>query len=256
MVALGLLGVVVLLAVSTIDGLTRPDGYSVEAHWVSLLSRGSRAWLGTLNLAISGALVLVGAIGMMRAASCRGGDRWMARWVGALGVSMLVAALFPVDPVPSYPPGSPTVAPSISGQVHSLAGVGVLVSLAGACLAGATARASSTRSRVVALSAGAVTVASVTACVVLAVARGTQRWDEVYAGLFQRVALLAGCAWVAAHGIRLMRRGPRMDRAPEVIDLTTSDELHGRLEAAGVDGAGHQDELVDARRLGIVESEE
>jgi hypothetical protein len=67
----GALAATLYPVVVAVDGATRADGYRPAEHWVSLLSRGERGWLGTTALVVTGVLVLIAGLGVR------------SRWPGA-----------------------------------------------------------------------------------------------------------------------------------------------------------------------------
>lgn len=210
-------GIVALLIVSTLDGATRADGYQPLHHWISLLSLGERSTLGTLNLAVSAAAVLLGAIGLQRLLGGRPYGAATAALVAAIGVGILGAAAFPVDPVVGYPAGADVPAtPSVDGRVHAV--FGALLFL-GCCLLGPTAvRLSGPRSRLrrCAMCCAAVAVGSVAVAFALVAAKGGERWDAAYAGTFQRLSLVAVAALLVALVVEL--RSERAWSTTQVVD--------------------------------------
>jgi hypothetical protein len=138
------------------------------------------------------------------------GDRRSGRaiaWVlGLLGASMVLAAAFPVDPVPTYPVGTGPVRPTLRGGVHALAGAVILLGLPALCVLGALRFRHHARLRTVAMACALVSACAIAGCALLAASKGTQRWDLVHAGAFQRVLLVAGSAWIVAMGIEAVRR--------------------------------------------------
>jgi hypothetical protein len=80
---------------------------------------------------LTGLMVLAAAVGVGRALVSK--SRGVTWFLGAYGVAMLVAAVFPADPVDGFPPGTPEGFPtsiSTTGLVHFAAG-----GLGFACLA-------------------------------------------------------------------------------------------------------------------------
>jgi hypothetical membrane protein len=110
------------LAVGLMQALVR-DGFDLSRHALSHLANGPGGWVQTANFVISGLMVIAAAIGFARA--LRPHSR-AAGWVLAtFGVGMLVAAVFPADPVDGFPPGTPEGNPttvSAAGLVHFAAG--------------------------------------------------------------------------------------------------------------------------------------
>ena len=125
------------LALGVGQGLIR-DGFSFARHPLSALANGSGGWVQTANLAVSALMVLAAVAGIARAAPQHSRGMRTALVVYALG--MIVAAIFPTDPLDGFPPGTPRGQPttiSTSGLVHLLAGVVTFLAMAIACWAGA-----------------------------------------------------------------------------------------------------------------------
>lgn len=118
------------LAVGLAQALVR-DGFDFSRHPLSVLANGPGGWIQTANFAIAGLMVVGAAIGSRRVLGR--GSRTMTWLLGAYGVAMLAAAIFPADPVDGFPPGTPEGFPtsiSTTGLLHFVAGA-----LAFACLA-------------------------------------------------------------------------------------------------------------------------
>jgi hypothetical protein len=118
------------LAVGLAQALVR-DGFDFSRHPLSVLANGPGGWIQTANFAIVGLMVVGAAIGMGRVLGR--GSRAMTWLLGAYGVAMLAAAIFPADPVDGFPPGTAEGFPtsiSTTGLLHFVAGA-----LAFACLA-------------------------------------------------------------------------------------------------------------------------
>ena len=219
LIALGVVGVVTLMAVSTIDGLTRDGGYDPMRHWVSLLSHGDRGWLGTADLLVSGSLVAVSSIGFRTALRGREGAVWTSVMIGIFGAGLVLAGLFPIDPVQGYPTDAPPPPISWSGRLHSVAGTTVIVSLTAMCFVGARlfsqpwSASASVRPRTLplrplarrlSLLAGWSILACVALCSVSLSVSGTGSFEAAYAGAFQRLLLLVGSTWIIALGVVLL----------------------------------------------------
>lgn len=127
------------LAIGLIQALVR-DGFDLLRHPLSLLANGTGGWIQTANFVLSGLLVIAAAVGIRRML----GPRWRSgSWfLGSFGASMLVAAVFPADPVDGFPPGTPEGPPtsiSTTGLVHFIAGALGFISLAISCFLTASA---------------------------------------------------------------------------------------------------------------------
>lgn len=122
------------------------DGFDLARHPLSLLANGPGGWVQTANFVLTGLMVLAAAVGFGRV--LRPQSRAVGWFLGAFGASMLVAALFPADPVDGFPVGTPEGPPtsiSTTGLVHFIAAMLGFVSLAVSCFL--AARAMSHRSK-------------------------------------------------------------------------------------------------------------
>lgn len=128
--AAGVLYIVVGLA----QALTR-DGFDMRRHALSLLSLGDAGWIQVANFFASGALVLAGALGVRRLLRGRRGGTWGPILLGVWGLGLIGAGVFPPDPAPGFPPGTP--APdgiTTRGMLHFVFGALGFYALVAACL--------------------------------------------------------------------------------------------------------------------------
>lgn len=116
------------LTVGIVQGLLR-DGFDFSQHALSHLANGDWGWIQTLNLAITGVLVVAAAMGVHRI--LRASTRMPKRVTSAtillalFGIGMIGSAAFPADPVAGFPPGTPDTMPttvSTTGMLHFLLG--------------------------------------------------------------------------------------------------------------------------------------
>ncbi len=127
------------LATGILQGLLR-DGFHFARHPLSVLAQGAGGWIQTANFVLGAALVLAAAVGLARVLQPNG--RWTSLFLGAYGLSMLVAALFPADPVDGFPVGTPLGPPTTItpvGLTHFAAGTLGFVALAISCFCAARA---------------------------------------------------------------------------------------------------------------------
>ena len=116
--------------------LTRP-GFDLTRDDLSLLLIGDLGWLQWLNLALSGLMTVVAAIGLLRTPQW---SRAAAMLVGAYGVCLVLSAVFPPDATESFPPGAGGGGFTTSGILHLVFGglgfvcVGVAAIIAGSWL--------------------------------------------------------------------------------------------------------------------------
>jgi hypothetical protein len=127
------------LAVSLIQAFVR-DGFDITRHPLSLLANGPGGWIQTANFALSGLMVLATTLGFRRVLGPK--SRAVSWFLGGFGASMIVAAVFPADPVDGFPVGTPEGFPtsiSTTGLVHFVAGTLGFISLAVSCFVAAVA---------------------------------------------------------------------------------------------------------------------
>jgi hypothetical protein len=116
------------------QALTR-EGFDLTRHPASLLANGGPGWIQTANFVVCGLLSLGAAAGLRRTMTGRG-SRWAPRLIGAYGVGLLLAAIFPADPAAGFPAGTPADYAEISarGMGHFVAGTVGFTGLIAACL--------------------------------------------------------------------------------------------------------------------------
>ena len=110
------------LAVGLMQALLR-DGFDFARHPLSVLANGPGGWIQTANFALTGLMVIAAAAGIKRALGR--GSQALAIFLGAYGAAIMVAAIFPADPVDGFPPGTPEGFPtsiSTTGLLHFAAG--------------------------------------------------------------------------------------------------------------------------------------
>jgi hypothetical protein len=107
------------VTVVLVQAYTR-DGFDPARHPLSSLALGDLGWLQIADFVVCGALTLVGAAGVRRALAPGRGSTWGPRLVGLSGAALLVAGVFPADPVNGYPVGAPDTV-TWHGIVHSMA---------------------------------------------------------------------------------------------------------------------------------------
>jgi hypothetical protein len=106
------------LAVGLAQAVLR-DGFDLMRHPLSVLANGPGGWVQTANFVISGLLVVGAAVAISRAVRPR--PVALGMFVAAFGAGMLVAAMFPADPVDGFPPGTPEGPPTsitTAGLIH------------------------------------------------------------------------------------------------------------------------------------------
>ena len=186
------------LTVGVIQGLVR-DGFDFRRHALSHLANGPGGWVQTANLAVCGLMVVGAAIGIARVLQSRAAG-WL---LGCFGAGMVVAAIFPTDPVDGFPPGTPLGVPtamSTSALVHLASGAIGFVTLAASCFVVARAMSRRKQPSMARLSfvCGLAVLIGFFAPVAIPSGPGG------IAGIW--FAVVVGWAWLAVTSTRLMRQ--------------------------------------------------
>lgn len=195
------------LVVGLIQAFLR-DGFDLSRHALSLLANGPGGWVQTANFVISGMMVLATAVGFARVLGPT--SRAVSWFLGGFGVSMIVAAAFPADPVDGFPVGTPEGFPtsiSTTGLVHFAAGALGFTFLAVSCFIAAWAM-----SRRNARSLMWLSLLSGLA-VVLGFFGGFVGISAGTLGIW--FSVLVGWAWLAVMSLHLYRVAPNPNCAPQ-----------------------------------------
>jgi hypothetical protein len=199
----------VFTAVFLAEGTARED-YRQLRHPVSSLALGPRGWVQTANFVVTGTLFLAGAAGLRLAGDRVPGGRTGPALVAAAGAGLIASAAFPTDPVRGYPPGTPDVltSPSRVGIAHTLAAVPVFLGLPAAALGYGwrSWRAGEPPGFAACCAATAVTMPAAMTLAGAGFSQSPRLAD--YGGLFQRVSIITGVAWLTAVSARALRRSP------------------------------------------------
>jgi Protein of unknown function (DUF998) len=95
------------VGLSLAQALTRP-GFNIARDEWSLLTLGDLGWMQIANLALTGAMLVAGALGIRRAVGRRNpGGTWAPRLLAGYGFALIAAAAFRADPAQGFPPGAP-----------------------------------------------------------------------------------------------------------------------------------------------------
>ena len=188
------------LVVGLVLALTR-EGFDLARHPLSALMLGDGGWMQLTNLALSGVMVLVAGIGMVRA-----GARGTGIGVGIYGAAMVASAIFPPDPMPGFPPGQDgATTMSLSGVLHlTFGGIGfVAFGVAALLLGGWLARHGERGHAAWSRAAGI--------AVLVGFVGGAALGPAGMGGLW--LAVVAGFAWLLLASLRLYREVPHPDVA-------------------------------------------
>src|SRR3984885_629971 len=191
----GLVAGPLFVTVFVVEGTKRRD-YRPMQQPVSALALGPRGFVQTANFVAAGTLFLAGGRVLSRAGP--GPNRLVPALIGAAGIGLLAAALFPTDPVPGYPPGSESLPPhpTTTGMLHNLASVPVFLGLAVSAALSAI-KAIRRGEHVWAAYSAASGATMLTTTVVAGAGFGQSPRLVGVAGLFQRVSIVAGFSWVS-----------------------------------------------------------
>lgn len=188
------------LLVGLVLAFTR-DGFDFARHPLSVLMLGDGGWMQVTNLALSGVMVLVAGIGLVRA-----GARGTGIAVGVYGAAMVASAIFPPDPMPGFPPSQEGVTTmSLSGVLHfAFGGIGFIAfGVAALLLGGWLARHGEGGHAGWSRAAGIV--------VLVGFVGGAALGPAGMGGLW--LAVVAGFAWLLLASLRLYREVPHPDLA-------------------------------------------
>jgi hypothetical protein len=117
-----------------VQGPLRTD-YDPMAHAISSLSAGEGGWVQIATFVITGALTLVFAVGLWRKLR-PARALWGPLLIGLLGVGLIGAGIFVSDPLAGYPPGTPLIPTerTAHGILHDLFGIPFFLGLPISCV--------------------------------------------------------------------------------------------------------------------------
>jgi hypothetical protein len=195
------------VVVSLIQALAR-DGFDLTRHPWSALATGGAGWIQSTNLIVAGLMGVAAAVGLSRALAPAGTDRpggtWAPRLLAGYGLGMVAGGIFRADPVPGFPPGTPSD-PAVSwhGTLHFGSGAIGFACLLAACIVLARRQAAEGR-RNWAVFSRVTGVLFVVAFVALASTGGAS-----WANLAFTAAILLVSAWVSMISVHYYGRVAR-----------------------------------------------
>ena len=199
LLACGIVGPVLFVAIFLIEGALRPD-YNPFRMQVSLLSLGDRGPIQVVSFLVSGTLALLFALGLRRTLAPGRGATSGPVAIAATGIGMLLAGVFSVQPSFGYPPGAPVgIGTDISAASYAHV-LGAFLFLFGMVVAAAVFALRFRAAR----RSGWAAASGITAAVVLVFFAGSSGGPDgmplvpAFAGLLQRISIIAGLSWVAA----------------------------------------------------------
>jgi hypothetical protein len=191
------------VVVSLVQALTRHGFSLVHDEW-SLLAVGHLGWIQTVNLILTGAMTVAGAVGFRRAVgrSATAGT-WAPRLLASYGIALIGAGIFRADAADGFPPGAPAGRPahvSWHGTLHLLSGSIGFACLIAACFV--IARMYARRGHGHAAIASRVIGAAFTVAFAgIASGAGNAAVDLAFTA-----AVIASSAWLTAVAVDLYRR--------------------------------------------------
>lgn len=211
-IACGVVAAPVFVGVFTVLGARRA-GYDWRRHAVSSLAVGREGWGQRANFVLVGGLYCVAARGLAESSSQVVGPTAVPALVFAAGLGLIGAGVFVTDPVAGFPPehavagarAEPSeVTPTRGGQLHNLCAIPVFVGLPVAALiaAGSAIRRREYRWAGYCAASG---IGMASACALFGTAFGGMSRLVPRGGLFQRISIASGFAWLSALSIRALR---------------------------------------------------
>ena len=183
-------------------------------HPISSLSIGDQGWTQTATFLVTGLLTLAFALGLGRRLSSPGGSIWGPRLIGVIGIGLLGAGIFVTDPLNGYPAGTPNLPLhySVPGRLHRIFSAFVFLGLPTACFVFKRLfRRRGVRSWAdySAVTGFAFVVMFVVTSVGFAQVEG---WAN-HAGLFQRITLTIGWAWLTLLAVCMLNTPSQASKA-------------------------------------------
>ncbi|WP_344921669.1 DUF998 domain-containing protein [Streptosporangium oxazolinicum] len=205
LLALGAAGPVLFVAAYLVNGATQP-GYSSWHDTISVLALAPRGWIQIASFLLYGVLTLCFAEGLRRfAAIGRGGFALLV--IAASG--LIVAGLFPTDPILGFPAGEPSVV-SPGGTLHNIGALAALLGLPAAALV--TVRRPLRGWAAFSVAAGVLSLVAV--ALFFATVAASPDGGDSPAGLFERLPTLVMGLWQVTFALRTLgsREVPRAER--------------------------------------------
>jgi Protein of unknown function (DUF998) len=191
------------VAVSLAQALAR-SGFSLTRDEWSLLALGHMGWIQMVNLILTGAMTVAGAVGVRRAMGRPApGGVWAPRLLAGYGVALICAGIFRADPAHGFPPGASTGdanQASWHGTLHLLAGSIGFACLIGVCFVIARSYAYREQHRAAVVSCAVGVVFAVTFAGIAAGA------GSAAINLSFTAAVIASYAWLTVIAAGLYRR--------------------------------------------------
>lgn len=203
----GAIAPIAFIAVFSVEGAVR-TGYDPIRHFVSLLALTDRGWIQVANFVAGGTAIAWFGLGLREPWAGTGRGRWVPRLVTIAGAALVWCGVFVGDPALGYPPGTPPGIPTAATSHAALHYAGVMVLLValpvGMFIAARHGPTTPTRAwAVYSIASGLILLVGWIASFV---AVGPSGIVET-AGLWQRIAVVAGWQWLTGLAVtQLVRR--------------------------------------------------
>jgi hypothetical protein len=180
--------------------------YDPLRHPISSLAIGELGWTQTANFFVTGLLTLAFAFGLRRRLQSPGGSTWGPRLIAVMAIGLLGAGFFVTDPLNGYPPGTPNFSLEVTlpGRLHRLFSAFVFLGLPIGCFVFARffTRQGQRRWAIYSMITG---VAFIVMFVITSAGFAQVQGLVNYAGLFQRITLTTGWAWLTLLVIYMLK---------------------------------------------------
>ena len=209
LLATGVAGAVLFVVAFIALGAIR-SGYDPMRHFVSLLSLTPEGWPMTITFLLCGLSIVLGGAGLWRTMPRGRGARAIPFGTGLAGLGLVLAGIFPTDPVQGYPPGTPLEMPATASPQAAIHVAGAFLLFFGAAAAaiGGARRALVDGDRPWLWFSTSCAVLVLAANTVTSTPPGTISPVAAVAGLLQRISIVAALGWIAAACFRAAGRLP------------------------------------------------
>jgi hypothetical protein len=208
LLACGAIGPLLFILVFLAEDLTRP-GYSPWRNFVSALSLSNQGWEQIANFLICGVLAFCFAFGLHQEFRTGPGRIWGPLLLGTFGLSLIVAGLFVTDPAQGYPPGVASTQ-TLHGIIHGTNAPIAFGSLTAAIFVMARRFLRDPVWRkwgMYSLFTGLLCIICFVASLTAAVLDENGVLPNAPAGLFERISIIGGWAWISLLALWLLWQG-------------------------------------------------
>jgi hypothetical membrane protein len=204
-----IIGPVAFTLVYLVLGATQ-SSYDPWRRPVSDLSTGYLGGIQIASFILCGLSIIGFALALIRCPLARRG-RWTPLLLSLVGSALILAGAFVTDPAPGYPPGNHMQGTSLHGAIHLAMSILVFTSLPTACFVTARRWA---RQGLLTWSAYSLLTGLLMWCFLFAFGFSNARGGP--AGLFERMAILTGWAWIAVQAWVLLGARGFGDHQPSI----------------------------------------